>query len=113
MFESVGPHVVLAASSDENHPPENITDGSVLPLNYDNLVNLSLVYMSNNDKLLVPFTQKHQNVLDIHRDVSSRVRPSLCRTNEVFWSDSGQLQWYINSGSLNDSSLCREIVQML
>ncbi|XP_028269734.1 intraflagellar transport protein 25 homolog [Parambassis ranga] len=28
MFDSVGPHVVMAASSDENHPPENITDGN-------------------------------------------------------------------------------------
>ncbi|XP_014880362.1 intraflagellar transport protein 25 homolog [Poecilia latipinna] len=28
MIDSSGAHVVLASSSDENHPPENITDGN-------------------------------------------------------------------------------------
>lgn len=45
--------------------------------------------------LLITFTQKHQNVLDVHRDVSTRVHHSLPRIHEDICCDSGQLQRYV------------------
>lgn len=45
--------------------------------------------------LFVFFTQKNSNVLDVHRDVSSRVHHLLCWTHDDFCCDSGQLQWYV------------------
>lgn len=123
-LSSLGAKVVVVASSDENHPPENIIDGWVLASfnvisyfcnkanSFDNYKSLQwkMFALFTEPKsiwsmlafdccLLITLTQKHQNVLDVHRDVSTRVHHSLRWIHADVCCDSGQLQRYVSCNS--------------
>jgi len=88
-LSSAGAKVVVASSSDENHPPENITDGSVCTICCKKKIDAScLIFFAMCLSLL---TQKHEHVLDVHRNVSSRGHHSLRGLHARVRSDSRQL----------------------
>lgn len=134
-LSSLGAKVVVVASNDENHPPENIIDGWVLASfnvisyfwnnanSFDNYKSLQwkMFALSTEPKpiwsmlafdccLLITFTQKHQNILDVHRDVSTRVHHSLRWIHADFCCYSGQLQRYVSYNSIIRTVIVSEVV---